>query len=229
MRRILFGSALFLAATVSGHAGAQGVFDMGNLSATLAIPATPGSPAPAPAPAAVPESALGFKPSPEVRKRNYAQFVDKLRASSPQGADEMQKLFAQKDVIAEFGTALTPYGLRTDNIADAYTVYWLNAWMASRGRSDPNTPEQAQGVRRQAANAMRANPQVAKLTDAQKQEMAEALLIQAMMLDAAMTQAKTQPDQMPQIQAGARAGAKAMSLDLDQMELTATGFVAAKR
>ncbi|MDF0490020.1 hypothetical protein PX554_17940 [Sphingomonas sp. H39-1-10] len=231
MRLLLFSPILFFAATLSVDARAQGVFDMSTLTNTLSAPTRPsaGGAARPPAAPAASGAAFRFTPSLELRKRNYAQFIEKTRAATPQGADELQKLFAQKDVIAEITPALAGFGLRTDDVADAMTVYWLNAWMASRGRSDQNSKEQAQAVRRQAANAIAATGQIATLNDARKQEMAEAFLIQAMLLEAMTAQAKADPAKMAQVQASARTGAKAMSLDLDAMELTPTGFVLAKR
>lgn len=202
-------------------AAAQGVFDMGTL----------GNPPPAgagKAPATrLPESVLHYTPSLEVRKRDYAQFVEKTRASDPAGADQLQKLFASQDVIDQIGKGVAAYDLHIDNLADAFTLYWVNAWSASRGRQDTGSKEQAAGVRRQAANAMLASSQLGTLNDAQKQEFAESLLIQGMMLDAAVNAAQSDPAKMAQVKAGARRGAKAIGLDLDLIELTPTGFVRA--
>jgi len=214
-------AVLFLLVALPGAAGAQGVFEMGALGGQpqTGAPKTPAT--------RLPDSALHYTPSLAVRKHNYEQFVEKTRASDPAGADQLQKLFASQDVIDQIGKGVAAYGMHVDDLADAFTLYWVNAWCASRGLQETGTKEQAAGVRRQAANAMLSSPQLGTLNDAQKQELAESLLIQGMMLDAAVNAAKSDPAKLDHVKAGARRGAKAMGLDLDLVELTPTGFVRA--
>lgn len=218
--------AALIASLLSSPAAAQGVFDMGALTNTLSVEATRQSEAarasPAPAPAA-----FRFQATPEQRKRNLQQFVEKTRAVDPAGAGQLEALFAGNDVIALIGRGIAPYGLRVDDLADAYTVYWVSAWMASRGQAGENDKGQVAAVRRQSAAAMAAVPALKTATDAQRQEFAEALLVQAMLLDASVGQAQADPAKLEQVKAAARQGARASGLDLDAFELTPAGFVKA--
>lgn len=172
---------------------------------------------------------LGYRPSLTARKKNMAQFVAKLRTRSPAGAAEVEKMFASTDVIAEMGKVIAPVGLRVDNVADAFTVWWINAWLASRGRDDDPSRGQVAAVRRQAAETFAANPQFARADNALKQEVAEANLVQAALIASLMQGARGNAAQKREIAKQVRKGARASGMDLDAIELTDAGFVPARR
>ncbi len=172
-------------------------------------------------------SVLRFSPSPATRRRNMAGFTARTRTQSPETADRMEQLFASTDVFAAMAQGLAPKGLRIDNVSDAYTVYWITAWQASRGVSGDTSKEQAQAVRAQVTAALLATPELVSAAATQKQELAEALLVQTALVDASMEQAAGDSNQKRAIAAGVRQGAKAMGLDLDAMTLTDNGFVPA--
>lgn len=172
---------------------------------------------------------LSYKPSIQRRKQNYLNFVAKTRGDDPNGAVQLAQFFASSDVIQSISTALVPYGLRIDNVADAFAVYWTSAWLGSRGQQQQGTKAQAQAIRTQAFNALSLVPGFENATDAEKQEFAEALLIQAMMIDSAVEQSKANPAQMSKVKATVTQGAKGMGLDLYTMTLTPNGFVPARK
>jgi hypothetical protein len=174
---------------------------------------------------AVSAQALTFTPSLARRKANFAQFVAKSRAVDPAGAAQLQQLFASTDVIAALDKAIQPFGLRANNVADAYTVWWVSSWLAANERTDTSTRAQFQGAKAQASKALLATPLFATATEASKQEMAEIFLIQAGMIDAYVEQSKTNPQQMKLMAKAVRQGALATGVDLDAMTLGATGFV----
>jgi hypothetical protein len=174
-------------------------------------------------------SSLNFTPSLMRRKQNLAQFINKTRPSNPDGAIKMTQMFASTDVISVIGRGIAPFGLRIDNVADAYTVYWTNAWLGSRGRDDTLSKQQISAVRNQAANALLASQGVATASDAGKQELAEALLVQAALIESYVANAKSDPALMTKVKAAIAQGAKRMGLDIYTMTLTDNGFVPAKR
>jgi hypothetical protein len=170
-----------------------------------------------------------FRPSAAVRKRNFAQFVAKTRASDPQGADQLEQTLASSDIIGTMGKQLAPFGFKTNDVADAMTVYLIEAWNGVQGRSDNPSRTRRMAVRRQIAAAVQATPQFAHATDAQKQELAEAMLIQAALLDAAVEGAKSDPQTMAKVKAAIAAGAKrTFGLDLKSARLTDAGMVVTK-
>jgi hypothetical protein len=57
---------------------------------------------------------LTFQVSASRREQNLSQFIEKTRATDPQGAAQMAQLFASTDVIDVIGNDIAPYGLRVD-------------------------------------------------------------------------------------------------------------------
>jgi hypothetical protein len=167
---------------------------------------------------------LDFKSSVSRRKQNLSRFIEKTRATNPQGAAQMAKLLASTDVIDQIGRSIAPYGLSTNNVADAYAVYWTNAWLGVRGSSDSLPKAQIVAIKNQAARALSATTQFTSATDAQKQELAEALLVQAALIDASISYAKSDPALLDRVKVSIAQGAKSTGLDLSQITLTAQGF-----
>jgi hypothetical protein len=233
MRVLAIVKIAMLSFLFSTPAFSQGVFDMGVLTNTLTIETRP-TPSVSPRsnerkPILAPESSLSYSASAAVRKNNLSNFVKKTRAVDPEGASKMEAMFASTDVIGAIGKGIAPFGLRTNNVADAYTVYWTNAWLGSRGRNDTLSKQQISAVRNQAANALLTTPAFSSASNAQKQEMSEALLVQAALIEAYVDNAKSDPALMTKVKAAIAQGAKGMGLDLYKMTLTSDGFVPAKR
>ncbi|MGN7997539.1 DUF6683 family protein [Sphingomonas sp. 22176] len=118
-------------------------------------------------------------------------------------------------------------GLHIDNVADAYALWWVTAWQAAHGNNDTPIRAVLGTVRQQAANAVIATGDIARASDAQKQELAEALWVQSALIDGAVEQSKGNPARLRQIGDAVRKGAKGMGLDLEAIALTSQGFVPA--
>ncbi|WP_146207984.1 DUF6683 family protein [Azospirillum sp. TSH64] len=170
-------------------------------------------------------SRLGFTPSKVRRNANLAAFVEKTRAVDPNGAADLQRLFAEGDIIERIGAAIAPVGLRTDNLADVYALWWIAAWQATRGDNDTLGRDMYAAVRAQSARALNAAGSPGKASDAEKQELAEALLVQTMLIDVAVDRAKGNPALMRQVKLAVAKGARGMGLDMAGMEITGGGFV----
>jgi hypothetical protein len=186
---------------------------------------SPAADAASAAPTRVEASALHYTPSLARRSANLAAFVQKTRARDPQGADDLQKVFAEGDFIERIRAEIAPHGLQIEDVADAYTLWWLTAWHAARGNNDTPPPEILAAVKAQAARAVLATGEIATASDAQKQELAEALWVQSALIDVAVEQAKQDPARLRQIGDAVREGAKGMGLNLDAIDLTPHGFV----
>ncbi|MEO7715559.1 MAG: DUF6683 family protein [Capsulimonas sp.] len=220
---------------------AQGVFDMGAMTNTLSMDHVTQSERsrakalsrsmrsqftkPASGPRRATRVSTTFHPSAAVRKRNYAQFVAKTRAVDPKSAADLQHAFATQDIIGQLGREMARYDLRTNDVADAMTVYLIIAWYGVRGRDEDPPKPQVAAVRRQMANAIKSTPQFASATDAQKQEMAEAMLIHAVLAGQAVAAAKAKPEHMTSVKAAIAQGATtAFGFDLRRMKLTDKGL-----
>lgn len=218
---------LAVMAALFATAQAQGIFDLPPLvapdAASPAAPATPSQPAApntATAPAADP-SVLTFTMSAELRATHQQAFLDSLRSRSPDAADDL----AGHDLIGLLGTANAPHGLKTDNVADAFTAWlMINHGLVTGDDSDP-TPAQVDGTRKLTTNALMAMPDLVASSDADKQAMADSLLLQAllnqMMIDA-LKQAN--PAGVSVAQDEIRSATRDMGLDLDLLEMTPNGL-----
>jgi hypothetical protein len=138
----------------------------------------------------------------------------------------MQTLFGSTDIIGVIDRKMRQtYGMRANNVADAYAVWWVSAWMGARGRSDDATPGQMGMVKRQATNALAVTPEFTFASDAGKQEMAEARLVQAALIGETVDTYKSDPAMLAKIRTAIGKGALGMGLDLGSMTLTNEGFV----
>jgi hypothetical protein len=177
-------------------------------------------------PVSLATTAVRYSPSISRRKANLARFVDKARAVDPDGAAKMSQLFASTDVMGMIDQKMQQtYGMRVNNVADAYAVWWVSAWMGANGRSDDATPGQMAMVKRQATNALASTREFASATDAGKQELAEAMLVQAAMIGDTVDTYKSDPAMLAKTRAAIAKGAREMGLDLNSMKLTDEGFV----
>lgn len=166
-----------------------------------------------------------FQPSQAARQRNLAQFVAKIRQTSPTEAASLQQSFAKGDPIAAIAPGLRRYNLRTDDVADAATAYLVSAWYGVRGRNDDPSVAIVNGVRQQMRTVMLSTPGFVSASNATKQEMAEAMLIQTMVTDALITSAKGKPEQMAKVKAAINQGARnSFKLDLAKMKLSSRGL-----
>lgn len=173
----------------------------------------------------VPVASLSYTPSAARRKEFMRSFVAKMRTKDPQTATNMEKLIGQKDLIAEMGKIMAPYGLRTDNVADAYTLWWVASWNASRSREMTPNRTQFQAVKAQASQALRSVMKSSPMTEATKQQFAEACLMHALLIDGALESAKGNSERLKEIARNVNQGARASGLNLAAMELTSKGFV----
>jgi hypothetical protein len=75
---------------------------------------------------------LTYRVSPSARRANLTKFVAKIRAADPTTAAQIERLFAANETMAQIDKAMTSLGLKSTNVADAYTVYLTNAWLERR-------------------------------------------------------------------------------------------------
>lgn len=229
-------AALLAAASPGAAQDLGGALDLGQLGADIGVNraiqshvAQSARSRPGPRPAAPPAHAtatrLTYAPSMAQRRRNLARFVAASRQRDPQGAARLEQAFTSRDLIGEMHRRMAAYGFRANDVGDAYAAWWLNAWLASRGRTEDATPRQIAAVRGQAAAALGSLPQLRSASDAVKQEVAEAYLVQTAVIGSHLERASGDPSQMKRLAAAVREGARAAGMDLAGLELTDSGFV----
>jgi hypothetical protein len=174
-------------------------------------------------PASIPS--LNYTPQKSRTRANLQNFVEKTRAVDPSGAAQMEQEFASGDFMAQIGDIMSSVGLSKNNVADAYALYWVNAWQVAHGDSSTPSAEMMQAVAAQAARGLSQSPEFAAANEAQKQEMAEALMVQGVMIASAFEQARGDRKMLRAIGQAVAKGASASGLELDTMTLTEEGFV----
>jgi hypothetical protein len=173
-------------------------------------------------------SALNYSASKSRTRVNLQNFVSKSRAVDPESAAQLEQMFAASDIIGEIGRVMQEFGLEHTNTADAFAVYWISAWQAVNGDTSTRSARVYQAVAAQAASGMLQTSELAMANDSAKQEMAEAMMVQAILIDANLKAARSDPGQLKALAKAVKQGAAASGLDLGSMTLTEDGFVPKK-
>lgn len=166
-----------------------------------------------------------FTPSRSRTQANLRNFV--ARTPHPAARAELEQMFAaQPGLMDDLAAGSRGYGFDPHNVADAFALWWMNAWDASEKRDSKPDAATVTAVKQQVYAAFAATPDFAAIGDAAKQEFAEALLLQAALLGSAFEQNRNNPAMLELLAEAARKGAKASyGIDLKSMTLTRDGFV----
>jgi hypothetical protein len=168
--------------------------------------------------------ALSFQPSLSVRRTFLRQFVSRVRAVDPAGAIMLADFIERNDVFQLLATGIEPYGLRTDNMADAYTFWWISVWQAYHKDYSKPKRQVVQAVKKQSEELIKRLPFVNMASDQTKQGFADDLLLNALLIDAVTEEASTDSIIGEQLSRTAFLGAQSIGLDLDSIQLTDDGF-----
>jgi hypothetical protein len=166
-----------------------------------------------------------FTPSRSRTQANVRNFV--ARTPHPAARAELEQMFAaQPGLMDDLASGARAYGFDPHNIADAYALWWMNAWDTSEKRDSKPDAATVAAVKQQVYAAFAATPDFGATSDSAKQEFAEALLLQAALLGSAFEQNRSNPEMLELLAEAARKGAKASyGIDLRAMTLTRDGFV----
>lgn len=167
-----------------------------------------------------------YRSSPQVTdrvKRQFAAFVGE------HGGDEagLAAAMDREDFLARWGRHVSQYGLRRGDVADAMTAYWMINWQIANDVHDVRR-DQVLAVRRQVLSAMGGDPAIRGLNDPQKQEMAEALILNFIIQSVAYEDAMKAGDAAMQSRLQDAAVARfrnEMNIDLRGVRLTQVGLV----
>jgi len=212
----------------------DGAFDMGALTATLSTDNVTQAerarsindqifnPPPSPVPAT--GAAFTYRYDRARTRQNLRNFIARTPVEAGRAELERQ-LAAQPGLMDEISAGARSFGFDPHDVADAYAMWWMNAWLVASKHDEVPDAATVEAVKRQVRNAFAATPDFAKTSDAERQEYAEALLLQATMLGSAFEQLKNDPRMLDQLANAAHQGAKASGIDLSRMSLTQSGFV----
>jgi hypothetical protein len=166
---------------------------------------------------------LNFTPNAAQRSKNITAYIDRLAEVDPNGAKVIEAQLRTPGFFDNYGQMLRGVGLNPNGLADNMAAWWVTAWEASTGR-DVETPTAAfPKVKLQAGRAL-GSAVLSKMTNAQKQEMADGLAIQSVILAANLDHAKNNPAYRKQLAEQVKKMAMGLKLDLGAMTLTSEGF-----
>jgi hypothetical protein len=175
-------------------------------------------------------SSLTYQISMKRRQLNYESFIQKTNAKSAIAGSEIRAALSKGDLIEMARPNLERlYGLRVDNVADAYTLWMASAWAVVSGREESITRTELQSIRKQVISSFLNTPGMINATDEVKQNMAESLWISGFVVNEAGMQVKNDPTAKKKLAASVAANAKReMNVDLSAITLTDQGFVPRK-
>lgn len=135
----------------------------------------------------------GYRPSPTVSARLQREFLDRIRWSAGVDArDRLTKAFEEKAPVDIWLELVESDGLAANNVADALTAYWVLNWVAANGAYAAKIDSAP--VQRQLRIAFANDRNFLKLSDQQRQELAEGYILDFLVEHAALNTAVEQRD-----------------------------------
>jgi hypothetical protein len=169
----------------------------------------------------------GYGPSLAVRQNLARIMGDAVGKQDSAKGQEMRQLVLSRKALAEYQRVAPMLGFSANDAIDAYAFYLIAQWGVANDHRADVTRAQAAGVRRQAANAY-AGIAGRLGTDALRQEFAEMLIIQGVILAAAHEAAVRNGDDAAAKRYAAlarRGGEMIFSIDPTRIRLTDAGFL----
>ncbi|WP_156385808.1 DUF6683 family protein [Devosia sp. Root685] len=128
-----------------------------------------------------------------ISARIQRQFLDNIRWTvSAEARNGLAAAFAERPALEIWQGLVAADGLKTGNVADAITAYWVLNWVTANARYNykvDNGP-----VRAQLQASMAADPNFRGLNNLQKQEMAEGYILRFLVEHAALNDAVRRKD-----------------------------------
>lgn len=174
--------------------------------------------------AAQASNATRFVRDPARFRANQQKLVSAMRVQSPEAAAALEQAFS-RDLIATIAPDLRRLGISADDMADMTAAYWVAAWEASHDMVGHRTdPALVAGARRQIAATLAKD--AARMRDGDKQDVADTMLFQTLLVDARMKAAAQGGPEMRRRMSDAihSEAAALLKTDLRQVKLTRAGF-----
>ena len=166
-----------------------------------------------------------YRPNLAVRRRTVANWMAKTRAANPQVAANLQRDLRGRDPIAALSANIGRYGLRTDDLADVMAVYLVSSWQGIRGEMNDPPLAPVRAARAQMHRVLLSNRRFSSASNATKQQLADALLLQMVVDDQSLRVAKGNPALIARTKNTIRQNTLSVfKIDLSKMKLTNQGF-----
>jgi len=219
----------FMAGSFVGTSGALSASMMQSMRQAAdgaAIPRTPSAGSPDDTPPA-PRQHLTFRPSPEVTDAVNRQLTEATTRKNADAGHRLGTLLASGRLQRTFAELLGKFGYSPDNIADVMTAYLILSWETVHNGDATRYPRGIQIVHQRVLHALAANPEIASISDAEKQKFSETLADMAMLSTTARKQLLQSGDttRLKQLENNVRQTTLKLGIDVAALKLTSKGFV----
>jgi hypothetical protein len=157
-------------------------------------------------------------------ERQFAEFV--ARQAGRSDVPVVQAELHRADLPGVWNQIWSGDGLRQGDLLDVQVSYWLTNWIIANGQGD-TTRQQTQAVREQLRAIVTASPALATLSTAQRQELAEVMVLNGAVQVQAYAAARRSGDRVLLARLADAATTRFRNeaqVDLRQFQLTEAGF-----
>jgi len=181
-------------------------------------------------PQAAPRPAnLSFRPSAAVTSQVNARILAAIRQNSPDvDIAGLKQALDSGQLHGTFAQLLRSAGFSPTDLADVLTGYLVISWEVVNGEDSRRHAGGYAVVRDRLRHSLAADPRVARMNDADKQQFAETLEVLAILAAATrdgLNQAG-QPQKLQALREGVRRAGQNLGIDFRQIAFTDSGFVA---
>ncbi len=162
----------------------------------------------------LPPEALDFRPASALRRQILKEYFQTAEAKA-----ELKAAIGGDDLIAAMDGLLPQFGLRTDNVADAMTVWAVGAYSLIHDDGRDLDKATAEAVRGPLALGLMSAPQLGEMSDADKQQFSERLLIISYAYESVRQLKTKDPAGHAQMVQVARTHAAELGFDVDGVTL----------
>jgi hypothetical protein len=171
--------------------------------------------------------ALTFSPNQTQLGQNVAAYLKRMANADPDGAAAVSAQLNAPGFWDGYNQAMKSVGLNPNSVADNMAAWLITAWEASSGNANEVSPGAYSSVKKQTARALAA-PEFRAMSNAQRQELANGLAIQSLIISANMDYAKSDPSSGKQLASAVQKMGNSLGIDLRSLDLTDDGFVPKK-
>jgi hypothetical protein len=167
---------------------------------------------------------LTYAPDPALSDQVRIRVIDALSRTTPQMRGQLEQAFAGNAVLKQFDGYMSTRGYSSHNIADDTAEWMLLSWQIVTSGT-PNS-HQIQGVHQQIRDIFLGTAGLEGLRDADRQDMAERIGYQFMIVSAANQKFRKTGDsaQLARLQQQAAAGMRQQGIEIARLRLTDQGF-----
>ena len=173
-------------------------------------------------------SILEYEPDPALSEQIRTDLINRLRVNS--GAElalMVEDTFQQANILLLFKQLVAPkYGIDPHNVGDALCVAWISSWSVANGVSEDTPIDNAKAACLQIRSMAASSPEVASMNNEEKQDLAETLIYEGLLLELAAISAREHNVGDPnEIAESAKVYAlNSLGVDMTSMSLTPLGF-----